>query len=164
MSDFGSILRNNGNNLTLYCDRVLDSNNAYAVYATTTTAQSVVPGTPQLIDFTSSQQKLLSGIDVNSADTVFTITKPAVYMVECSVGANGLTSAGSQAQLTGVVNGTNITFDVVFGSASGGTSSKVVVKFSVNQVNTTPTNVSFQLSSLVSTVDFRYAQMSITQI
>jgi hypothetical protein len=164
MSDFGSIVKAGNDSLVLYCNRVVDSNNAYLVYATTTTIQTVVPATPQTLDFTSSQQKLAVGVDVNPANTIFTISKPAVYMVECSISANGLSSAGSQAQLNAFVNGTTVTFDVVFGSAGGGTSSKVIVKFSVNQINTTPTTVSFTLGALVNNVDFRYAQLSITQI
>jgi hypothetical protein len=165
MADFGTILRNEPNSLNLFCNSVVENQNAYVVFGTVNTATTITPASPLTLNWNGSTDKLIYNIDEPDSGT-FRLINNGVYLIDFSTSVDLPAIDGGQGIAQLIVDGTVKSGDVAFSSAASGpqASIKLTLKGSVVKTNPTPINVSIRLSTLTTNMVFRYGQISITRI
>jgi len=167
MADFGTILNPNNNTLDLYCKSITtanEPNSAYAILSSTTSAVTVNPTTPVLLNWSTSQYQAYKNITVGGGGTTFTLEKIGNYLVDFNVALDSVSTAGFQNAVTLVVNGVDVSFDVAFGNGVSYYVYKGTLKAYVQKATSAPVVISFRVNTLVVSGDHRYAQLSITKL
>ena len=165
MADFSSILNPSNQTLDLYCRSVrTDSTDAYAILATTLNTVTVTPGTPVLINWATSQQKVYKNITISGGDTLFTLSQIGTYLIDMNVALDMVSNVGAQNSVALLVNGLSTTFDVGYANGVSNFIYKATIKGFALKVTSTPVVISFQVSTLVQNAQHRYAQLSIVKI
>jgi hypothetical protein len=148
-----------------YCNQSFEKQTALAVFSTGTNNQQVVPGSNQLVAFSSPSSSKLDGITLNPASNVLTLSARGVYLVDFNISVDLPQVAGGQATVTVLINGVSKSFDVAYtNNTSSYPSLKLTLKEPITQDSDTPTTISFNLQTLAATIQFRYSQLSITKI
>lgn len=165
MADFGTILNPNNNTLDLYCKSITtaSSNNAYAILASTTASGNAPPSIPTLIDWTTSQLQSYKNITISGGNTLFTLEKIGNYQVDLNIWLELTTFPGSQNGVEVLVNGTVATFDVGYATTVP-YNYKGTLKLFVSKPTSAPVVLSFRVSALGFSGNFRYAQLSIVKL
>ena len=168
MADFGTILNPNNNTLDLYCNSITTNapskNGAYAILSSTTTSGTAFPGVPILIDWTTSGLQAYKNIVISGGNTLFTLQKIGNYQVDLNISLDLSTFAGCQSGVEILVNGTVTTFDVAYGVTTSPYTYKGTLKAFVSKPTSAPVVLSFRVSALGFSSNFRYAQLSITKL
>jgi len=168
MADFSTILDTSNTTLDLHCRSITteaQSNNyAYAILSTTTTAVNVNPGTPVLIDWSTSQYQAYKNITVSGGGTSFTLQKIGNYLVDFNIALDIVSTAGAQNSVSLLVNGSALTFDVGFTNNVSNYVYKGTLKAYVQKATSAPVVISFSASTLVASAQHRYAQLSIVKL
>ena len=168
MADFSTIVNPSNTSLDLYCNSITTSapskNGAYAILSSTTNSATVNPGTPVLIDWSTSQYQAYKNITVGGGGTTFTLEKIGNYLVDFNVALDVLSNAGAQNSVSLLVNGSSITFDVGFSNTVSNYVYKGTLKSYVQKASSAPVVISFSASTLVASANHRYAQLSTVKI
>lgn len=148
-----------------YCNQSFEKQTALAVFSTGTNAQSVVPGSNQLVAFSSPSSSKLDGITLNPDSNVLTLSARGVYLVDFNISVDLPQVAGAQATVAVLINGVQKSFDVAYtNNTSPFSSVKLTLKEPITQNSDTPTTISFNLSTTGATIQYRYSQLSIMKI
>jgi len=168
MADFSTIVTPSNTSLDLYCKSITttapSANSAYAILSSTTSSATVNPGTPVIIDWTTSQYQAYKNITVGGGGTTFTLGKIGTYLVDFNIALDMVTNAGAQNSVNLLVNGSSLTFDVGFGNGSVGFIYKGTLKAYVQKASSAPVVISFSATTLVASANHRYAQLSIVKL
>jgi len=167
MADFGTILKPDNYSLDLYCNSIIENVNAYAILGTVNTSQTVLPATPQLVNWGNTLDRIVYNIGEPNG-TSFNLIKSGVYLIDFSISVDLPPTDAGQAQATLVVDGLNKGFDVAFSSVFQGAigGAKLLLKGYATKLvsNPNPVNVSIRLSTIGPNFLYRYAQISITRV
>jgi hypothetical protein len=167
MADFGTILNLNNNTLDLYCNSITtnspNKNGAYAILSSTTANGNAPPGIPTLIDWTTSQLQSYKNISISGGNTLFTLQNIGNYQVDLNIWLELTTFPGSQNGVEVLVNGTVASFDVGYATTVP-YNYKGTLKLFVSKPTVAPVVLSFRVSALGFSGNFRYAQLSITKL
>jgi hypothetical protein len=148
-----------------YCNQNFEKQTALAVFSTGTNNQQVVPGSNQLVEFSSPSSSKLDGITLNPASNVLTLSARGVYLVDFNISVDLPQVEGGQATVAVLINGVSKSFDVGYcNNTAPFPSIKLTLKEPITQNSDTPTTISFSLSTLVATIQYRYSQLSIIKI
>ena len=146
------------------CNQIFEKQNAFALCTNVVDAQTVVPGTPQLIAY-GSPSAAFQGITFNPAKTIFTLSNVGVYVIQAEISADLPATAGCQAGFNVLINGTVNGFDVAYANPTIAIPSvKLTVKTFTIKVSDTPQTISLQATALIGNVLFRYANLAIFKI
>jgi hypothetical protein len=148
------------------CNQIFEKQNAFALCSNVPNAQTVVPGTPQLISYNGAPSAIFEGITFNADKTIFTISSVGVYAVQAEISVDLPATAGCQASLELVINGlTNNGFDVAYANPTTAIGSvKLTIKSFISSVSGAPQTISLRASTLVGSVQYRYANLAIFKI
>jgi hypothetical protein len=146
------------------CNQIFEKQNAFALCTNVADAQIVAPGTPQLIAY-GSPSAAFQGITFNPAKTIFTLSNVGVYVIQAEISVDLPATAGCQAVFELLINGTASGFDVGYAnSAVGFGSVKLTIKSFTINVTGAPQTISLRASTLLSSVQYRYANLAIFKI
>jgi len=151
---------------SVYCNELFERQTALCIMGNNVNSQTVVPGTNQLVVWSDPASSIFEGVVLNP-NTVFTLSSRGVYLIDFSITVDAPAATGAQGQVTLLVNGTGSGTDIAFSVPSGELAQgniKLTIKGFVEQINDTPSTVSFNLSSTVASFVFRYANLSITKV
>ena len=148
------------------CNQIFEKQNAFALCSNVANAQTVVPGTPQLISYNGAPSAIFEGITFNADKTIFTISAVGVYAVQAEISVDLPATAGCQGSIDLLINGlTNNGFDVAYANATTTLSSvKLTIKSFISSVSGAPQTISLRASTLVGSVQFRYANLAIFKV
>jgi len=146
------------------CNQIFEKQNAFALCTNVSAAQTVVPGTPQLVAY-DAPSAAFQGITFNPAKTIFTLSNVGVYVVQAEISCDLPATAGCQAGFNVLINGTVNGFDVGYANPTVALNSvKLTVKTFIINVSGAPQTISLQATALAGNVLFRYANLSIFKI
>ena len=167
MADFSTIVNASNTSLDLYCNSIKETVNAYAILGTASAATTVTPASPQTVNWATSTDSVVYQIGQPDSGS-FTLTKNGVYLIDVNITVDLPAVDGGQGQVSLIVDGTNKTYDVAFSSVTQGAqgSTKLTLKGYATKLssNPNPVSVSVRISTLVTNMVFRYAQLSITRV
>jgi len=168
MADFSTIVNPSNTSLDLYCNSITTNapskNDAYAILSSTTAIGTGFPGVPILIDWTTSQLQAYKNIVISGGNTLFTLEKIGNYQVDLNISLDLSTFPASQSAVELLVNGTLVSFDVAYGVVASPYTYKGTLKAFVSKPSSAPVVLSFRVSALGFSSNFRYAQLSIVKI
>ena len=168
MADFSTIVKPSNTTLDLYCRSITtaapSNNQAYAILSSTTSAVTVNPGNPVLIDWTTSQYQAYKNITIGGGGTTFTLEKIGNYLVDFNVALDAVSTAGFQNSVSLLVNGSDLTFDAAYGNGVSLYIYKGTLKAYVQKASSAPVVISFRVNTLVVSGNHRYAQLSIVKL
>lgn len=168
MADFSTIVNPSNTSLDLYCNSITTNapskNDAYAILSSTTSAVTVNPGSPVLVDWATSQYQAYKNITVGGGGTTFTLEKIGNYLVDFNIWLDLGLTVGAQNSVSLLVNGSSLTFDVGFGNGVSSYNYKGTLKAYVQKPSSAPVVLSFRVNTIIAAADHRYAQLSITKL
>ncbi len=167
MADFGTILNPNNYTLDLYCNSIKENSNAYAILGTVNSSTTVTPASPQTVNWAATTDRIVYQIGEPDSGS-FNLIKNGVYLIDFNITVDLPSVDGGQGSVALIVDGTSKSFDVAFSSVTQGVqgSTKLTLKGYATKLssNPNPVSVSIRLSTLVTNMVFRYAQISINRV
>jgi hypothetical protein len=146
------------------CNQIFEKQNAFALCTNVADAQTVAPGTPQLIAY-GSPSAAFQGITFNPAKTIFTLSNVGVYVIQAEISVDLPATSGCQASFELLINGTASGFDVAYANPTVAIGSvKLTVKSFTIKVSDTPQTISLRATTLLASVQYRYANLAIFKI
>jgi hypothetical protein len=146
------------------CNQIFEKQNAFALCTNVATSQTVVPGTPQLIAY-SSPSAAFQGITFNTDKTIFTLSNVGVYVIQAEISVDLPATSGCQAAFELLINGTANGFDVAYANPTIAIGSvKLTVKSFTIKVSDTPQTISLRATTTLGSVLYRYANLAIFKI
>jgi hypothetical protein len=164
MADFSTIVNPSNTSLDLYCKSITSANSAYAILSSTTSSATVNPGTPVIINWTTSGLQAYKNITIGGGGTTFTLEKIGTYLVDFNISLDIVTNVGAQSSVSLLVNGSQVSFDVAYGNGSTVYNYKGTLKAYVQKASSAPVVISFSASTIVAPANHRYAQLSIVKL
>ena len=168
MADFSTIVNPSNTSLDLYCNSITTTaqsqNYAYAILSSTTSAVTVNPGSPVLVDWATSQLQAYKNITINGGATTFTLEKIGTYLVDFNIWLNLGLTVGAQNTVSLLVNGSSVSFDVGFGNGVSSYNYKGTLKAYVQKISSAPVVISFSVNTIIAAAEHRYAQLSIVKL
>lgn len=166
MADFSTIVNASNASLDLYCNSIKENVNAYAILGTVNASTTVTPASPQTVNWASSTDSVVYQIGQPDSGS-FSLVKNGVYLIDANITVDLPAVDGGQGQVALIVDGVSKTYDVAFSSVTQGVqgSTKLTLKgYATKLSNSNPVVVSLRISTLVTNMVFRYAQLSITRV
>jgi len=151
---------------SVYCNELFQKQTALCIMGNNAWSQTVIPGTNQNVVWAAPATSIFQGVVLNP-NTVFTLSSRGVYLIDFSITADGPAANGAQGQVSLIINGVASGFDIAYARGTGEQSNsdvKLTLKGFVEQINDTPSTITFALSTTVSSYVFRYANLSITKV
>lgn len=153
----------------VYCNEVFERQNAMCIIGNIPNNQLVSPGTDQLVTLSGGGSSIFQGVTLNSSNNVLTLSSLGVYLIDFAITTDAPAATGGQGKVFLLINGSTPPggFDIAYSPLTGQQDSgnvKLTIKGFVEQINNTPTTISFNLSTLVTPANFRYAQLSVQKV